>query len=254
MSTQPPLLLLHGVTMSAAAWDTVVPLLDGRFDLIVPTALGHRGARRTEGRATIEALTDATESLLDERGLTTVHIAGNSLGGWMAIELARRGRATTVCALSPAGLWEPAETPGRSRETLMRTKKLADSTRLLTPSLMRSARFRRNSFRNIALHGDRLTVEQARTSFHDLVGCNAAMDLLTTTEYLHPLVDPTCPITVAWSESDRIFPPDEFVPIARTRLPNAHFVTLRGVGHVPMIDDPASVAQAIVDSIDGHAA
>jgi pimeloyl-ACP methyl ester carboxylesterase len=251
MSTRPPLLLLHGVTMSAAAWDTVAPLLDDRFDLIVPTALGHRGGPPVQGRASIGALTDAIESLLDELGLTKVHIAGNSMGGWMAIELARRGRASSVCALSPAGIWEPTAKPGRSRVTLMRTKKMADATRLLTPSLMRSGLLRRMILGNIALHGNRLTAKQARTSFYDLVACTAAEDLLTTSEYMQPFVDLPCPVTVAWSEGDRIFPPHEFVPTARRRLPAAHFSILPGVGHVPMIDNPESVAQAIVDSIDG---
>ena len=48
---------------------------------------------------------DDLERLLDELGLAKAHLAGNSLGGWAALELARRGRALTVCALSPAGAW-----------------------------------------------------------------------------------------------------------------------------------------------------
>jgi pimeloyl-ACP methyl ester carboxylesterase len=50
-------------------------------------------------------MVDAAERYLDERGLARPHLAGNSLGGWVAIELARRGRAASVCAFSPAGFW-----------------------------------------------------------------------------------------------------------------------------------------------------
>lgn len=71
--------------MSARAWDTVAPLLARNYDLLVPTAAGHRGGRRLD-HASIGALTDVTEQLLDDRGLDTVHIAGNSMGGWMGIE------------------------------------------------------------------------------------------------------------------------------------------------------------------------
>jgi pimeloyl-ACP methyl ester carboxylesterase len=54
---------------------------------------------------------------------------------------------------------------------------------------------------------------------------------------------------VAWSSNDRIFPAPPFVASARQRLPQAQFIVLPSVGHVPMIDDPAMCAQTIVDSI-----
>ena len=249
MTGKPPLLLLHGVTMSAAAWDDVTPLLADRFELIVPTAAGHRSGPKISGRATIRALTDVTERLLDDRKLATAHIAGNSMGGWMAIELARRGRASSVCAFSPAGLWTAGDTHHRSRESLRRTKKLADATRHLTPPLLRFGPVRRLAMADIAVHAERLSFDQAVRAFRDLVGCDAANDLLDTAEDLEALDPLPCPITVAWSAKDRIFPPDDFVPNARRQLPNARFITLPGVGHVPMIDDPAMCAQTIIESI-----
>jgi len=53
---------------------------------------------------TVSKLTDAVEGQLDRGGLGEVHVAGNSLGGWIAVELARRGRARSVVALAPAGM------------------------------------------------------------------------------------------------------------------------------------------------------
>jgi pimeloyl-ACP methyl ester carboxylesterase len=253
MTPKRPLLLLHGVTMSAAAWDDVAPLLADHFDLIIPTAAGHRGGPPVTGQATIRALTDATERLLDQRGLQSVHVAGNSMGGWMAIELARRGRAASVCALSPAGLWNAGDAHDRSRATLRRTKKLADATRFLTPALLKFGPTRRITMADIAVHADRSSHAQATRAFKDLVGCPAAEDLLNTTENLQPLDPLPCPITVAWSAKDRIFPPATFMVIARQRLPHARFLTLPGVGHVPMIDDPAIVAETIMQSIPGDA-
>jgi pimeloyl-ACP methyl ester carboxylesterase len=239
--------------MSAAVWDDVTPLLADRFELIVPTAAGHRSGPKAGGRATIRALTDVAERLLDDRKLATAHIAGNSMGGWMAIELARRGRASSVCAFSPAGLWTAGDAHNRSRETLRRTKKLADATRHLMPPLLRFGSVRRLAMADIAVHAERLSVDQAIRAFNDLVGCDAADDLLDTAEYLGELDPLPCPITVAWSAKDRIFPPDVFVPNARRRLPNARLITLPGVGHVPMIDDPAMCAQTIFDSIPDQA-
>ncbi|MEV0297921.1 alpha/beta hydrolase [Nocardia sp. NPDC050710] len=241
-----PLLLLHGVTMSAAAWDEVVPLLANEFDLLVPTAAGHRGGGRIEGAATIKHLVDVTEQLLDERGVSTVHIAGNSLGGWMGIELARRGRARSVCALSPAGFW----TPGTADETtatnkLRRAKRLAEVGHGLAPLMLRSAAIRRLILNDVAVHGDRLTAAQALGAVHDLVDCPAAYDILSTDESVAPMPTLPCPITLAWSEKDRIFPPSVNGAIARQRIPDARYTELPGIGHVPMIDDPALCAATI---------
>ncbi|KAA0092129.1 alpha/beta hydrolase [Mycolicibacterium sp. P1-18] len=236
--------------MSAAAWDGVVPQLADRFDLIVPTATGHRGGPAMEGRPTIEALVDATEALLDERGLATVHVAGNSMGGWIAVELARRGRARSVCAFSPAGFWTAgARDETHATDTLRRTLRLAAATRFVAPAALGLPLVRRLAMRDVAERADRLSRRQAVESTRDLLGCDAAHDLLGTTEQVQPL-GATCPITIAWAGRDRIFPPEINGAVARERIPHAHFVVLDRVGHVPMIDDPALCARTIVDATE----
>ncbi len=238
--------------MSAAAWTTVAPLLEDRFDLIVPTLAGHRGGEPTVVPASISILTDSVERLLDSRDLDTVHVAGNSMGGWIAIELARRGRAASVCALSPAGLWATGDPKDRSRNILRCMRTLAVATRRLTPPLLRFAAVRRLVMFAIAVHAERLTFEQAVVAFEDLVGCSAAEDLLNTAEYLAPLESLPCPITIAWSGNDRIFPPGSYLQTARERLPHARVIVLPGVGHVPMIDAPELCADTIIGSIGGE--
>lgn len=246
MSPKPPLLLLHGITMSASAWDQVIPFLADDFDLIVPTAAGHRGGPPVVGKATIEQLIDVTEQLLDERGLRTVHVAGNSMGGWIAIELARRGRARSVCALSPAGFWTSgtADEAGATN-TLIRAKRLAEVTRSAAPLVAWAGTARKLMLRDIAVHGDRSSRAQTLGIVRDLVDCTAAADLLGTSESVAPLQPLPCPITLAWSEMDRILPPSVNGAIARQRIPGAKYVVLQGVGHVPMIDDPAQCAAII---------
>ena len=56
---------------------------------------------------------DESERYLDERGLDRPHLAGHSMGGFIALELARRGRAASVCVFSPGGLWSDGLGPGR---------------------------------------------------------------------------------------------------------------------------------------------
>lgn len=137
----------------------------------------------------------------------------------------------------------------RSRRVLQRTEILADATRHLTPTLLGLGPARRALLRDIATRADRLTSTHARHVFEDLVGCSAADDLLGTSESLAPLDPLPCPITIAWSGRDRIFPPADYLPTARTRLPGAYVIELPGVGHVPMIDDPALCARTIDDVV-----
>ena len=104
-SNKPPLVLLHPLAMSGNAWREVGPLVSSFHELYVPTAVGHRGGLSVQRRpATMTDMVDAAQRYLDECGLDRPHVAGNSMGGFVAIELARRGRAATVCAFSPVGL------------------------------------------------------------------------------------------------------------------------------------------------------
>lgn len=246
---RPPLLLLHGVMMSAHAWSSVTPLLTDRFQVLTPTAAGHRGGPTLSGRATVADLVDHAERHLDGLGLDTVHVAGNSLGGWMAVELARRGRARSVCGISPGGFW----TPGAHDQTaaVARLRLLRHLTRVSAPvrsTALRSALVRRLSMRDIAAHADRLTPEAATRAATDLLGCTAGLDILATTESIAPLTPAPCPITFVWPDRDRIFSQQVHGETARHVVPDARHVVLPGTGHVPMIDNPEACARVIAES------
>jgi pimeloyl-ACP methyl ester carboxylesterase len=246
-----PLVLLHGLGMSPRVWDSVRPSLEPRHEVVALTALGHRGGAVAARRPVmIGDLVDEAERALDERGLARAHIAGNSLGGWMAIELARRGRAVTVCALSPAGSW----TAGTVEQTagVRKIRRAVWSARLSGPLpmslLLRSALIRRLTFRDFARHGDHLSAAQVAEATRDLLDCAVLDDVLTTGEEIAPLDPLPCPITLAWSGDDAVLPVAVNGAVARARLPQARFVVLAGVGHVPMIDDPERVARTILES------
>ena len=240
-----PLLLLHGITGSARMWKDVLPLLAPRHDVIAPTALGHRGGMpATQRPARIEHVVDDAERFIDELGFDRVHVAGNSMGGWVALELARRGRALSVCALSPAGAWAPGT---RNAGTLRNMVRKARVFRGLMPLLARSARVRHEALRENARHGERVAREDLLAMTDDLLGCSVREDLFETSELLAPL-SAACPITIAWARRDRVLPFDDHGARARALVPQAHFVVLEDVGHVPMFDDPSLVADVILTS------
>jgi pimeloyl-ACP methyl ester carboxylesterase len=243
-----PLVLFHGILGSARMWGRVVPLLASTHDTIAPTALGHRGGTCASVQpARIAHVVDDAERLLDHLGLATAHLAGNSMGGWVALELARRGRALSVCAFSPAGCWQGTRDPDRP-SALRGTIRVTRRGRRLLPLLAKSARFRRWALRLNAARGDRVTASELVELGRDVLGCTIADDLLDGQEALDPLESNPCPITLAWPERDRIFPLAEYGARARALVPGARFVVLEDVGHVPMFDSPELVARTVLET------
>lgn len=98
-------MLLHGFTDTWRTWELVLPELERHHDVLAVTLLGHAGGPPLNGAVTDAALADSVERAMDDAGFATAHVAGNSLGGYVALQLAARGRADSVVALAPAGGW-----------------------------------------------------------------------------------------------------------------------------------------------------
>src|SRR3954469_21016611 len=103
------MLLLHGFTATWRAWDLVLPSLERRHDVLAPTLPGHAGGPPLAGDVGAEPILGAVERAMDDAGFQTAHVVGNSLGGYLALRLAARGRARSVVALAPAGGWAPGD-------------------------------------------------------------------------------------------------------------------------------------------------
>src|SRR5579862_5645053 len=102
-----PLVLLHGLGGTWHIWRPVLQLLEAHHRVIAITLPGHWGGPRLPEGAepSIRVLADTLLVELRRRGVIQAHLAGNSLGGWLSLELLRRGFAISVTALSPAGGW-----------------------------------------------------------------------------------------------------------------------------------------------------
>ncbi len=107
----PPLVLLHGIGHHWQAWKPVIELLEGDFDVLAcdSPGFGARPPLPAGIEPTITSYADAFEWFLAELGLERPHVAGNSMGGAIALELARRRAVSSVTAISPAGFWTAAE-------------------------------------------------------------------------------------------------------------------------------------------------
>jgi pimeloyl-ACP methyl ester carboxylesterase len=248
--TGTPVVLLHGVSMSWRVWKPVLPMLTPRHDVFVPTLAGHRGGPEpTPGQSPgVSALVELLCDQLDRAGIDTPHVVGNSLGGWVALELARRGRARSVTAISPAGAWRAP----RDLAQLLWMFKLAHLS-MSTPAMAMLARYPRlqsNSLRRLMSHPGRIPADEMVELIADFAQCPLFGALASGAAKLHQIEEldiAHCPVHIAWAEKDRLIPYRRFGHPMRARVRGAEFSTLPGVGHVPMYDDPHLVARTILD-------
>ncbi|MDD7938480.1 alpha/beta hydrolase [Actinomycetospora lutea] len=250
-----PLVLLHGASMSARAWDPVRAALEAHHEVLVPTMAGHRGgASWPDGEPVgVAGIVDDVERVMDAAGTPTAHLVGNSLGGWVALELARRGRARSVVALSPAGGWGTRWDLRRLVWSFRLGAALAGSRRLRAAA--RRPWLRRVLLARVLERGDRVPTAEVGELFDDLAGCVILHELLDgAAEHggVAAFTDLPCPVRVAWSGRDRLVPWRRHGVALRRRLPGAEFVRLPRVGHVPMWDDPDLVVDTVLGVTAAH--
>jgi pimeloyl-ACP methyl ester carboxylesterase len=243
-----PLVLIHGLGLSWRSWKPVLPPLTRVHEVVALDVPGFGTAPPLADRVpTIAALTDTVEAELDRGGLDRVHVAGNSLGGWIALELGRRGRAASVVALSPSGLETPAERVAViAVNELMRARNVAAAP---AAALVTADLGSRNAMLG-ALHGRpwRLPAPDAVAEIRDFASAPGFQATLAATTGSHAptgLGDICVPARICFGTVD-VMIGALTAPRFAAAIPGAELVPLPGCGHVPMGDDPGLVAGAII--------
>lgn len=247
-----PLLLIHGTGGSRAHWRPVVDLLRGQRELLLVDLPGHGASDPPPDGVPHTPIGYASmlADVLDELNVGSAHTAGNSVGGWTALELAKLERARSVVAIGPAGLW-PKRDPWRCTMQLRSQYRLGRLFAPLTPHLMRSDVGRTLLLRGTVAKPRQMpaeaAIEMAKT-YAETPTFNAHLSA-TARERFKDGHGIDVPVTVAWGEKDRLIP-------AKARrsdeLPaHAKVVTLPGCGHYPMWDDPGLVAQTVLEGSAG---
>ena len=242
---------VHGFTDTWRTWELVLPVLERHHDVLSPTLAGHAGGPPLAEPVSLEALVDAAERAMDEAGFETAHLVGNSLGGFVVLKLASRGRARTVVALAPAGGW-PREDPGAA-EALDRHVTLQELVRAAAPraeEIVSSNDGRRAASRYLTVRFEHIPPVLLAHQIRGAASCDAALALLEhigRDGYELDAEKISCPVRVVWGTEDRLLP----WPQAATRyrnewLPNADWVELEGVGHSPQLDVPRETAELIL--------
>ncbi len=249
-----PLVLIHPFTTNARIWRGVAQELADQFDVLMVTLPGHYGADKAAfADITITKMADAVEAAMDEAGWRTAHVAGNSLGGWLALELGARGRARSVTAIAPAGGW-------RGRFDLRRTLPLGAKFLAIAP-LALLGHFAEPVVRDWSLaHRLMLTIvagqpraverqdslSMLRASTH-CAGYLAVLANGFRHGGMRDLDEVHVPVRLVLCEKDLIIPPEKYGELYESQLPNVHTVRLEGIGHVPMLEAPELIADLIAE-------
>jgi pimeloyl-ACP methyl ester carboxylesterase len=182
-------------------------------------------------------------------GVEQAHVAGNSLGGWLSLELARRGFARSVVAFSPAGAWRSADDYRAVAAPFRIVQALVGLILILAAWLARFSWARRVLTRQTMTHGERMTRLELLAALRAMANTRVLPALLRTMGRdgpIAPLSATAVPITIAWGEHDRVIPYVRYGAPFRDRITGLIETVVPDAGHVPMWDNPDEVAAQIL--------
>ncbi len=243
----PPLLLVHGIGSHQEAWAPVVPLLTPHREVITVDLPGFgRSPMRRGQDVTPTGLAMSVVDFCAELGISRPHVAGNSLGGWIALELARLGHAASVTGLSPAGLWRSC--PRRSRAQIRALHDLPVALGPLAPRIARILPLRVALTANVYGRPWKLSGDEMADEVRTVATCTGFRPVLEATEHMRFVggMRITVPVTIAFGSRDVLLGRGcrvaEELPAQTNWLPDP-----RGWGHLPMWDDPRGVADLLLE-------
>jgi pimeloyl-ACP methyl ester carboxylesterase len=246
-----PLVLLHGGAGTWRLWRPVIPLLEPHHDVLAPTLLGHWGGPPLpdEGPVTIDHFVDEIEREMNAAGFETAHVAGGSLGGWLALEIAKRGRARSVVAIAPGGGWEKGSLEWRRIEAMYRFLTWGARLTARRPEWFSTRpRLRKLLYWHHFAHPERIPADDCAHMIRGAAACPVAELAEGARDYggARDLDRIRCPVLLAFPETDRVLPRRRYGQPLINALPHAEVIDLPGVGHAPMYDDPELVARTIL--------
>jgi pimeloyl-ACP methyl ester carboxylesterase len=249
-----PLVCVHGFLDTWRTWELTLPALERRHEVIAPTLAGHAGGPPVGEHVGADEVLEAVERAMDDAGFETAHIAGNSLGGYIALRLAQRGRARSVVAFSPAGGWSHSDESFRA--VLAQQESLLDLLRVAGPlagAIARTKVGRRRATQMITVNYEHLPTALVEHLIVGAARCDGARPLLEIALRDGWPLDAeriTCPVRFVWGAEDRVLTWPGAAARFRDELPHADWVLVDGAGHCPQLDVPLEAAELIVGFTD----
>jgi pimeloyl-ACP methyl ester carboxylesterase len=239
----PPLVLLHPLGADRRVWDPIVDRLSEVRDVIALDIPGFGESPPLEGSVpTPSALAKAIAEQLVAIGVQRPHVAGNSLGGWVALELGLSGYARTVTAIAPAGLWPRPLVPKAGI-----AQRLARSFLPLIGPVAANPAGRALLLSSAVAHPRRVPRAQAArlVRAYALAPAFNEVNNAMRAGRFEGLERIRCPVTLVWPDRDQLIKRPPWVP---DRIKN---IVLADSGHMPMWDSPAKLAEILIGRSGG---
>jgi pimeloyl-ACP methyl ester carboxylesterase len=250
----PTVVLVHGVGAARLVWAPVLAPLGERYHLVVVDLPGHGASAPLPpgADAGCPALAATLVGVLDELGVRRPHVVGNSLGGWVALEVAAAGAAASVTGLAPAGL---RAVPGEPNPVLHVNRRMARVTGRVGELLATNRTVRRVTFASGSADPAALDPGLARGVAHALRTSTAYEAMIAATRRRTFTSGPQVrvPACVVFGDDDRILPaPDN--QHREAAPPGARWVVLPHCGHAPMWDAPGRTVELVDETVHAAAA
>jgi len=244
----PTLVLLHGLSHRRQAWEPVLPELTSHRRVVTVDLPGHGDSPPVPPGVDVnQAILDGVDGMLDELAPdeARAHVAGNSLGGWVALQLAARGRAASATALSPAGFGNTRFDQLLAIGVFRGSRAVARANRARLPAMLGNPVLRAVSLAPFFAKPWKVSVAAAVADSLSLAD-NAVVDPVLAQGFPNETVVRTdVPVTIAWGRRDLLLPVYQ-ARRARRCYPDATVVVLPGLGHVPMWDSPQRVGMVLL--------
>jgi pimeloyl-ACP methyl ester carboxylesterase len=234
----PAVVLLHPLGADRHVWDSIVERLSERCEVIAIDLPGFGESPPLAGEApTPSALARAVAERLAELDVSRPHVVGNSLGGWVGLELGLSGAAGRVTAIAPAGLWPEPLVPKHGI-----AHRLGHALLPLVGALAATSAGRSLLLSSAVAHPSRVPSPAAVhlvRAYALAPGFTQVNDAMRSSRF-EGLERIRCPVTLVWPDHDRLIQRPVWVP---ERIDN---VVLSDAGHLPVWDAPDRLAQIIL--------
>jgi pimeloyl-ACP methyl ester carboxylesterase len=249
-----PVLLLHPLMLSHHSWRPVVDRLSRGYDVLALTLPGHYGGPPLPWqRASLETLVAHVEKQMDEAGWSTAHLVGNSLGGWIALELARRGRARSVTAIAPGGGHAAFAVRdlalGAAFAGVATVRRGLRAVNLLPERIPLPGAF---ALRALAPDPTVIAASDVRHIVRASLGATHPLQVMLAYARARPargLEQIQVPVHLVFGEHDVVIPTATHAPYFTSRLAGAEVSVLEEHGHCPQLTDPDLVADLVKQTI-----
>ena len=249
--TGEPLVLIHGMGSASTAWKPIRHELNQDFKVITVDLPGHGKTPYVKGQPMDpHSLGTYVLEQLNTLGIDRFHLAGNSLGGWVSLEMssAAPDRVRSLIGIAPAGLWlNPynARYPGTAVARF-----LARYTAKLAPTALHFEAARKLGFFDVSPRWKDFSYElclDATMAMSTAEGYYPAWDGMLMKRF-DSFIPDKIPVTIIFGDTDRTLPATTCQE--RSVAPNhAKWIIFPNTGHAPMWDSPLDVIDEIKKTV-----